>query len=50
MDDVIVYLIIFLAAGLLALNYFRRSKNKDDCGCGCSTCDSVKDCREKPQA
>jgi len=37
MQEIIIYIILFLAVGYLAKKYFFRSKEKSNCGtdCGC---------------
>ena len=38
MENVIVVLIVALAAGLLGRGYYKKYKSGNQCGCGCTSC------------
>ena len=38
MENVIVILIVALAAGLLGRGYYKKYKRRNQCGCGCTSC------------
>ncbi|MCF8024663.1 MAG: FeoB-associated Cys-rich membrane protein [Desulfobacteraceae bacterium] len=39
MQQIIVFLIVFAAAGYTLLGLYRKFKGQGGCGCGCSGCD-----------
>ena len=38
MENIIVILIVALAAGLLGRSYYRKYKKGNACSCGCTSC------------
>lgn len=38
MENIIVILIVGVAAGFIGRNFYRKFKKKNRCDCGCSAC------------
>lgn len=38
MENILVILIVALAAGLLGRGYYKKYKSGNQCGCGCTSC------------
>ena len=38
MENIIVILIVGVAAGFIGRNFYRKFNKKDQCDCGCSSC------------
>ena len=49
MENLIVIIIVGVAAGLLGRHYYRKYKKGNDCSCGCSTCPTDTSACEFPE-
>jgi len=50
MENIIVIIIVGLAAFFLGRSYYRKYKKKDACGCGCAACPTDASACDLPQA
>ena len=50
MENILVIIIVGLAAFFLGRNYYRKYKKKDVCSCGCTDCPTDVSTCELPQA
>jgi hypothetical protein len=50
MENILVVIIVGLAAFFLGRSYYRKYKKKDACGCGCTDCPTDTSACELPQA
>ena len=49
MENLIVIVIVALAAGLLGRGYYKKYKSGDQCGCGCTSCEVDSASCESPE-
>jgi hypothetical protein len=49
MENIVVILIVALAAGLLGRSYHRKYKKGNQCGCGCTSCPADSNSCEFPE-
>ena len=49
MENIIVMLIVALAAGLLGRSYYKKYKKGNACGCGCTSCETDTSSCEFPE-
>jgi hypothetical protein len=49
MENLIVVIVVALAAGLLGRSYYKKYKKGNQAGCGCSSCPSDAACCEIPE-
>ena len=49
MENLIVIIIVGVAAGLLARHYYKKYKKGNQCGCDCSTCPTDTSACEFPE-
>jgi len=38
MENILVFLIVGIAAFFIGRSYYKKYKKSDQCGCGCSSC------------
>jgi len=50
MENILVILIVGIAAFFLGRSYYKKYKKSDACGCGCSACPTDTDSCELPEA
>ncbi|MBW2438934.1 MAG: FeoB-associated Cys-rich membrane protein [Deltaproteobacteria bacterium] len=50
MENILVVIIVGLAAFFLGRSYYRKYKKKDACGCGCTACPTDASACDLPQA
>jgi hypothetical protein len=49
MENIVVLLIVALAAGLLGRSYYKKYKKGNQCSCGCTSCPTDTDSCEFPE-
>jgi hypothetical protein len=50
MENIIVILIVGLAAFFLGRSFYRKFRKKDQCSCGCTSCPTDASACDLPQA